>query len=71
MADNQANSNGSVRITNRELFDRIEQLERKVDVLLDRDTERRLRKIEKWSYAVPPAILTALASLVIAALRLT
>lgn len=47
------------------LKERLDQFEAKLDKALD-DHESRLRRLEAWSYALPPTFLVAVASLVAA-----
>lgn len=51
-----------------ELFERLVRLETKIDMFLERlgaeqqrtaDHEARLRKVERWQYALPPTVLVA------------
>lgn len=56
------------RATIREVIELLERLEDKIDRKLS-DHELRLRGAERWRYALPPTLLLAATSLVIAALR--
>ena len=71
-----------VRITNREIYDRLVSLEVKVDRLagladlsipeslkVHNDYESRLRSLEKWRYGIPAGILIGIFALVEALVR--
>lgn len=48
-----------------EISRQLEKIERRLDRILD-DHEVRLRKVERWVYAVPPTLLLAAASIIAA-----
>jgi hypothetical protein len=69
-----------VSVTMGDIYERLTQVERKLDALIaearganvpDRlgDHERRLRRVEAWSYAIPAALLVALVNAAVLWLR--
>lgn len=55
-----------VRITLRDIYNEVASLRSDVAQLVDKvpDHETRIRTLEKWSYALPPTFIIALASIV-------
>ena len=47
---------------------RLDQFEKKLDKALD-DHELRLRRVERWVYALPPTLVLAIASAVLAVIK--
>lgn len=56
---------GEIEMTNGELGRWLQRIESKLDRAID-DHERRLRSVERWMYALPPTLIMAAASLVVA-----
>lgn len=50
-------------VTLGEIHRTMQRIEQKVDKVTD-DHEARLRRVEKWMYAVPPTVILAVASVV-------
>lgn len=73
MTDQIQHVDGSVTITNKEIYSELMQVKGAVQTMGGQggqiiDHETRIRGLEKWRYALPPTLLVALASLVIALL---
>lgn len=68
---NPNNANGTYRVTVRDVYEAVHRLEAQVAELTAiakalPDHESRLRRLEAWKNAIPPAIVIAAASLIAA-----
>lgn len=52
-------------MTNDDIRERLVRIETKVDILVTSgaDKESRIRKLEKWAYGIPPALIIAILGL--------
>lgn len=52
-------------VTNAEIVRSLQRIEARLDTVTG-DHEQRLRKVERWVYAVPPTLVLAMASIIAA-----
>lgn len=58
-----------IRIGLREIYDSVQELSRKVDLIVDKDLPARVDGLERWKWGFPTATIVALAGVITAVVR--